>query len=111
MIRDRGRIKWNSLMLPEHVKMLRGWADEDTEEQQKQLDEQKLEWLNETAREAMAFEKEVIINHFANNHYEKMEGRIRCFDALQKEFRIVDRTGDIKRISVENIEQMILADE
>ncbi len=43
MIRDRGRIKWTSLMLPEHVKMLRDWANEDMWEKTKEIDEQKLE--------------------------------------------------------------------
>ncbi|MEK3885872.1 YolD-like family protein [Bacillus sp. FSL K6-3431] len=52
MIHDR--IKWNSLMLPEHVAMLRNWAAEDIHEEPKELDEQKLEQLNEIAIEAMA---------------------------------------------------------
>ncbi|TFI48759.1 YolD-like family protein, partial [Diaphorobacter sp. DS2] len=37
MIRDRGRIKWTSMMLPEHVKLLRDWAKEDTYEQKREL--------------------------------------------------------------------------
>ena len=28
MIRDRGRMKWVSMMLPEHVRVLREWAEE-----------------------------------------------------------------------------------
>ena len=71
MIRDRGRIKWNSLMLPEHVTMLREWAAEETKEQRKQLDEQKLELLNEIAGKAMECGKEVLITHFKNSRYEE----------------------------------------
>ena len=29
MIHDRGRMKWVSMMLPEHVRLLREWAQED----------------------------------------------------------------------------------
>ncbi|WP_148795752.1 YolD-like family protein, partial [Rossellomorea marisflavi] len=47
MIRDRGKIKWTSMMLPEHVKMLRDWAEEDSFEKRRELDEQELEMMNE----------------------------------------------------------------
>ncbi len=29
MIRDRGNIKWTAMMLPEHVKLLREWQEQD----------------------------------------------------------------------------------
>jgi YolD-like protein. len=45
MIRDRGRIKWSAMMLPEHVKMLREWAEEEKWEEEKTADEQtREEW-------------------------------------------------------------------
>ena len=48
MIRDRGRIKWVSMMLPEHIKLLRDWVKEDQYEEQKEIDEQQLELMNMT---------------------------------------------------------------
>lgn len=110
MIRDRGRIKWNSLMLPEHVTMLRGWAAEEAHEQQKQLDEQKLEQLNEIANEAMAFGKEVTIVYFSNSQYEEIIGKIHSFDALKREFRMVDQAGATQWVAIESIEQINLWD-
>lgn len=110
MIRDRGRIKWNSLMLPEHVKMLRGWAEEDAIEQQKRLDEQKLELLNETAGEAMECGKEVTISHYANSHYEDVAGKIHYFDAINEQFRIVDHAGTVHRISLKDIGEIRFVD-
>lgn len=106
MIRDRGNIKWNSLMLPEHVKMLREWAEEDTWDEKRQLDEQKLEQLNEAAEEAMKFGKEVNITYFAHHHTEQLAGKIHYFDPLQKEFRIVDRSGRVQRILLKQIEHI-----
>lgn len=108
MIRDRGRIKWNSLMLPEHVTMLRKWAEEDTHEKLKQLDEQKLEMLNEIAGVAMEFGKEVKITHFNNHHYEEILGRIHYFDTINKEFRVVDQDGSVVKISAERIDQIVM---
>ena len=61
MIRDRGRIKWTSMMLPEHVKMLREWVQEDEYEQEKVLDEQQLEQMNETILGAMEFNYQVCL--------------------------------------------------
>lgn len=28
-VKDRGRIKWTAMMLPEHIKELRAWQNED----------------------------------------------------------------------------------
>ena len=61
MIRDRGRIKWTSLMLPEHVKMLREWAREDEWEEEAELDEQRLEELDRLIQKAFLEKKQVRI--------------------------------------------------
>lgn len=39
MNRDRGTIKWNAMMLPEHVKLLRDWQAEDQYEIKPDVDE------------------------------------------------------------------------
>lgn len=39
MNRDRGTIKWNAMMLPEHVKLLREWKAEDYYEEMPKIDE------------------------------------------------------------------------
>lgn len=109
MIRDRGNIKWNSLMLPEHVKMLREWAAEDTWAERKFPDEQKLEELNERAADAMAFGKPVTITYFESHQYMQLTGRIHYFDPLTKEYRLKDAQGKVWRISLADIDQ--IADE
>ncbi|MBM7713715.1 hypothetical protein JOC94_000684 [Bacillus thermophilus] len=108
MIRDRGNIKWNSLMLPEHVKMLREWAKEDTWDAKGQLDEQKLEQLNLAAEEAMEFAKEVNITYFSHRQSKQIAGKIHYFDSVKKEFRIVDRSGHVQRILLKQIEHIEL---
>lgn len=110
MIRDRGRIKWNSLMLPEHVKMLREWAKEGTWTEQKQLDEQKLEMLDGIAAEAMEFGSSVVITYFKANDYAQLTGTIHYFDSLQKEFRVIDQSGSVQGILLKNIERIQIID-
>ncbi|MFC4713241.1 YolD-like family protein [Planococcus dechangensis] len=44
---DRGQLKWGSLMLPEHVRMLREWEAADPSKEKPQLDEEELNLLQE----------------------------------------------------------------
>ncbi len=103
MIRDRGRIKWVSMMLPEHVRVLREWAEEDTYETKKILDEQQLEILNGVIAEAMEFESSVTIVHYRDKKYEILVGRIHRFDPLEHKLRIIDHFGEEHHIQIQNI--------
>ncbi|KYC95153.1 YolD-like family protein [Heyndrickxia sporothermodurans] len=103
MIRDRGRIKWNSLMLPEHVKMLRDWAEEDTYEQQKYMDEQQLERMDDIMNEAIECGKTVTITHYRNHHHELVLGLIKRYKPLEGKLDIIDRFDEVHTIFLENI--------
>ncbi|XXM74093.1 YolD-like family protein [Lysinibacillus sphaericus] len=103
MIRDRGRIKWTSMMLPEHVKLLRDWAKEDTYEKKKELDEQELEVLNETVAEAMEFGKAVAITHYRNHRHELLVGLIHHADSLEGKLHVVDSDGKVRYIPLTGI--------
>jgi len=43
--RDRGRIKWTALMLPEHIEKLREWQEEDNKIKRPELDGFELELI------------------------------------------------------------------
>ncbi|MEO4054819.1 YolD-like family protein [Solibacillus sp. CAU 1738] len=45
MLKDRGTIKWNALMLPEHVKLLRDWKNNDEFSPAPDLSEWELEHI------------------------------------------------------------------
>ena len=110
MIRDRGRIKWTSMMLPEHVKMLRDWVKEDTYEYKKQLDEQQLDLMNETISSAMEYDQMVTVTHYHGKHYELVIGKIHHWDALDQRLHIVDRFDEIHQIKLSDIFDVRLAD-
>ncbi|WP_442594715.1 YolD-like family protein [Neobacillus sp. D3-1R] len=105
MIRDRGRIKWTAMMLPEHVKLLRDWANEDTFEHQKELDDQKLEEMNSILATAMEEHQSVIITHYQNHSqkYQLVMGRIHYWDEFTQKLHIVDHFQEIHRISILDI--------
>ncbi|WML47626.1 YolD-like family protein [Neobacillus sp. PS3-34] len=109
MIRDRGRIKWTSMMLPEHVKMLRDWVKEDVYEQEKEVDEQQLELMNDILSEAMEFNQSVTITHYRNRNYELVLGIIHYWDELEQKLHIVDKFEEIHRIQLKYIADVRLS--
>jgi len=103
MIRDRGRIKWTAMMLPEHVKLLREWVKEDQYEVKKQMDEQQLELMNETLAEAAEYNQDVTITHYRNGNYEMVIGKVHYWDELVQKLHVIDHFEEVHRISVDAI--------
>lgn len=110
MIRDRGRIKWTSMMLPEHVKLLRDWVKEDGYDQKREMDEQQLELMNETLSEAIEFDQYVTITHYHNRNYEIVIGKIHYWDEMTQRLHIVDRFEEVHRIPIDAIADVRLTD-
>lgn len=111
MIRDRGRIKWTAMMLPEHVKLLRDWVKEDQYEQKKIIDEQQLESMNEVLMEAVEFHQHVAITYYQNCRYEIIVGKIHHRDELTGKLHIVDRFEEMHHIAIGDIADVRLMDE
>ncbi|MCU9613782.1 YolD-like family protein [Caldibacillus lycopersici] len=103
MIRDRGRIKWTAMMLPEHVKMLRDWAKEEAWEQPQVIDEQKWELMNATIVEAQQLEKAIVVHFYTNHHIETVSGMLRSFDPIAGEIQIIELPGTIQSIRCNEI--------
>ncbi|MED3624935.1 YolD-like family protein [Neobacillus thermocopriae] len=110
MIRDRGRIKWTSMMLPEHVKLLRDWVKEDQYEQPKEVDEQQFERMNETLLEAIEFDQYVTIIHFHNHHYEMVVGKIHYWDEIAHRLHVIDHFQEVHRIPIHTIADIQLTE-
>lgn len=95
MIRDRGNIKWTSMMLPEHVKLLRDWSEEDAYQEKPELDEQQLEQFNETICFAMEENTELIFTYYKDHFFHTCSGYVHYIDPIQHTLRIVDEeTGN-----------------
>ncbi|MDQ0976060.1 hypothetical protein QFZ31_005938 [Neobacillus niacini] len=100
MIRDRGRIKWVSMMLPEHIKLLRDWVKEDQYEERKEIDEQQLELMNMTLSEAIEFDQFVTITHYRNRNYEIVIGKIHYWDQMAQRLHIIDHFEEVHSIPI-----------
>ncbi|MDX5476771.1 MAG: YolD-like family protein [Bacillaceae bacterium] len=103
MIRDRGTIKWTSMMLPEHVKMLRDWTKEDYYEIKPELDEQQIEMMNEQIGEAMEFGNEVTITYYENKRYQLFVGTIHHADPMKRRLHVVDKFGEVSYLPLGDI--------
>lgn len=76
MIRDRGNIKWNAMMLPEHVKKLREWKKQDEYEEKPELDEFTLQDISEQLIIAYENRYEVELKIWKNRHTYRATGLI-----------------------------------
>ncbi len=104
MIRDRGNIKWTSMMLPEHVKLLRDWSEADAYQEKPELDEQQLEQFNETICRAMEEHAELIFTYYKDHFFHTCSGYVHYIDPTLHMLRIVDeQTGSRQQLPFHSI--------
>lgn len=84
MVHDRGSIKWTSLMLPEHVELLKSIWNEDKKVVKPILDEQAIEALNTQLIEAYQEEQFITITYYQNYQLLTVEGQIIKLDSFRK---------------------------
>ncbi|MFD2045809.1 YolD-like family protein [Ornithinibacillus salinisoli] len=77
MVHDRGSIKWTSLMLPEHVKILKDMEKEDRKIIRPILDEQEVEMINQRLVDACIHEEEVRLAIFEDGYINHYNGKIK----------------------------------
>ena len=94
--RDRGNIKWNALMLPEHVKLLREWQSEDKKIAKPKLDEWQLEDMNKQLQFAYEQKLPIQINFWRDGEYYAITSKLLRFDNATK--KLYFSTGEVIRI-------------
>jgi YolD-like protein len=107
MICDRGNIKWTAMMLPEHVKLLRQFDKTHDIVEKPVLDEQKLDQLNDLIFEAMEFNSLLEFTYYHRGSTETVEGKIHYIDIHKKELRIEIQNGDILRMKLSDIIEIV----
>jgi hypothetical protein len=103
VINDRGNIKWTAMMLPEHVELLREWQKEDKYQVSPELDEQRLEEMNEIIQEAMAFHEYLSFTYHENRDVHQITGHVHYVDEVKGELRIMDQQETIHRVKLNKI--------
>ncbi|UFU01245.1 YolD-like family protein [Radiobacillus kanasensis] len=99
MIHDRGSIKWSSLMLPEHVEMLRELWREDADQTMPIIDEQKLDEMNELIHDAYNEKHSVKITFFSNQRIHSVCGYISTINPIKASLTVMSDKESLKTIS------------
>ena len=102
MIKDRGNIKWGSMMLSEHLKLLREWKKEDYAKK-RELSEWELEELQRTIDQAFNQQKYVKLNVWNEGKIIQWVGIINSINLNTNEL-ILDTLLKTKRISIHSIQ-------
>lgn len=98
-IRDLGNIKWTSLMLPEHVKMLRHYFHEEYHDvPEPVMDEQKLEEMNGLIMESMENSFPLSFTVYENKRLLTLNGSVQYMDQVNHLLRVIDEDGRIHKL-------------
>ena len=104
MLRDRGKMKWTALMLPEHIDRLRSWQAEDALPVRREPDEQQLEEWNYVIASAMETHQPVTITHWQSGYPETEEFHIHYLEPEIGQLRVLTHEGVARILSLLDIE-------
>ncbi|WP_240482342.1 YolD-like family protein [Fictibacillus enclensis] len=69
LIRDRGKMKWQGMFLPEHVKSLREFDWNNKRKSKPEQDQQQLELMEKTICEGMAENLALCFTYFSDGNF------------------------------------------
>ncbi|MGD1413310.1 YolD-like family protein [Bacillus stercoris] len=103
MLRDRGTIKWTSMMLPEHLTQLRQDLIDASKIEKPALDDQQIEEMDILVSEALEFNKEMKFKLFNNGFVENVTGRVHYINFEQQKLHVKDQNDNTIYINMNNI--------
>lgn len=103
MVNDRGNIKWVSLMLPEHVKMLKEMWRETEKIQRPKIDSQQYQEFDELVCEAMGFHWPLQFDYFHNGRILKVSGYVHYYDETKGKFYIESLQGKRCTLNLQDV--------
>ena len=102
MLKDRGNIKWQGMMLPEHVEKINDWRNKARFEERPQLDEFDLQSIQEVIEVAHKRKCQVLIITWSDGKFMMCGGVITEIN-MQTMCIFLDNPFGIERISVNEI--------
>ncbi|CAI6275447.1 YolD-like family protein [Bacillus subtilis] len=103
MLRDRGTIKWTSMMLPEHLTQLKQDLIDVSKIEKPALDDQQIEEMDILVSEALEFNKELKFKLFNNGFVENVTGRVHYINFEQQKLHVKDQNDNTVYINMNNI--------
>lgn len=108
-VKDRGRIKWTALMLPEHVEMIREWYAKDELVAKPELTEDDLQLLQEELDIALKRQCEVVMQSWTEGVIYEYRGTIEGIDTRHR--MIVFREGEKRqRLPIDRVVSIVMVD-
>ncbi|MCY7902134.1 YolD-like family protein [Bacillus inaquosorum] len=103
MLRDRGTIKYTSIMLPEHLTQLKQDLIDLSKIEKPSLDDQQIEEMDILVSEALEFNKELKFKLFNNGFVENVTGRVHYINFEQQKLHVKDQNDNTVYINMNNI--------
>lgn len=103
MLRDRGTIKWTSMMLPEHLTQLKQDLIDVSKIEKPSLDDQQIEEMDIIVSEALEYNKELKFKLFNNGFVENVNGRVHYINFEQRRLHVKDQNDNTIYINMNNI--------
>jgi hypothetical protein len=103
MLKDRGTIKWTSLMLPEHVEQLKQLWEESKLADKPILDEQQLEKLNANCTYALHNKVPISLTYYQQGKEKNIEGQIKKLDSQKNLLYLRTNNHEVIKIPLTNI--------
>ncbi|MCD7911104.1 YolD-like family protein [Bacillus velezensis] len=103
MLRDRGTIKWTSMMLPEHLTQLKQDLIDASKIEKPTLDAQQIEEMDILVSEALGLNKELQFKLYNNGFVENVAGRVHYINFEQSKLHVKDQNNDTVYINMKNI--------
>jgi hypothetical protein len=106
MPNDRGNIKWTSIMLPEHIELLKEMWMEDGKSSKPVLDEQQVELLNDQLLEAFELQSPICLHIYESGTIKELIGVVTKLDS-QTGSVVLNRLNEPdKRVAFHDILQL-----
>src|SRR5690625_1904318 len=100
MFRDRGNIKWVSLMLPEHVRLLKEYKQDLQAIEKPIVDEQKYEEFNMIISQAIEENIYLEFTYYQKDQLKQIVGQVHHVNQLNKELIIYEQKYQVLNIII-----------
>lgn len=101
--KDRGMIKWQGMMLTEHVKLIKEWREEDNRVPMPELDEWDLQSIQEELELSIKRKCEVRIQSWRNWEFVYHTGIVENIDYKRRQITYKDSKGLLHRLEVSEV--------
>ncbi|WP_232901060.1 YolD-like family protein [Lysinibacillus fusiformis] len=95
MIKDRGAMKWTSMMLPEHLMLLKKWKQEVLTEPPRERAEWELEELQQTITHALSQRNYIMLTIWEEANFVQYGGIIKGMNELELLLETITTTKHI----------------